>query len=339
MSTLTDRYVGSVARRLPESQRDEVVAEVRAMIADMLEARAEATAPEAVDPDPEAADLDHSRSPGLPHPDPTAEAAVLEELGSPESLAREFARTPQHLIGPRFYRTYLWALTWLLPTVGVITLVASGLAHSLTVHPVELGGLLGTAIGRTVSALLTVFAVLTLVFALVDRAESGTAPGRSPRRWTVDQLEEIAPSGSSVRGDGIVSLILLVLLAALPLVPTTFLYVGHLNDGEPFVNPDLGVGWFVGYWALLAGLAAIAAVHVATNRTTAATRIATIGVDILMAAFLTVALLTQEVMHPDLGNASLLDTEVWLIPLIWVLTAWNIVSTLRTHRAAATAGD
>ena len=92
MSTLTDRYVGSVARRLPESQRDEVVAEVRAMIADMLEARAEA-----VDPDPEAADLDHSRSPGLPHPDPTAEAAVLEELGSPESLAREFARTPQQI--------------------------------------------------------------------------------------------------------------------------------------------------------------------------------------------------------------------------------------------------
>src|SRR5699024_6568366 len=75
-------------------------------------------------------------------------------------------------------------------------------------------------------------------------------------RGTIGRLEDVAPSGSTVRADAIVALVFIVLLASVPLLPTSVFYVGHLNDGEPFVNPELGAVWFIGYWALLAAITA-----------------------------------------------------------------------------------
>lgn len=64
MSTLSSRYVTAVSRSVPESQREDVEAEVAASIEDLTEARLEAGTPPA-----------------------DVERAVLPELGDPMRLA------------------------------------------------------------------------------------------------------------------------------------------------------------------------------------------------------------------------------------------------------------
>ena len=124
MSTLTDRYVWAVIRSVPGRQRTELEAEVRALVADAIEAQA------AADPtNPEA-----------------AERAALSELGDPGVLAGRYADRTQYLIGPKLFPEWRRLLTTLLPIVppivGVVVLAANLLSGSTVGQAIVAG--LGT---------------------------------------------------------------------------------------------------------------------------------------------------------------------------------------------------
>lgn len=330
MRTLTDRYVHAVVRRVPEAMRPEVTADVIAMIADMVEARQDERTAGAGGASGADGDL-------------AVEVAVLEELGDPAVLAREYSDSPQHLIGPQYFPVYTWFLMWVLPVVLVIALVAHGLSYTLSTPDAHIGGLLGTAIGQSIPAVLIAFAAVTLLFAIIERATpmgaqsggrvraSAASPGHRPQ-WTVDSLEDVPPGGASVRADAIVSLVFLVLLALVPFVPTTAVYVGGLNDGETFVNPDLGLFWLIGYWVLLAVTAVGAVLRIRRRRLSTGLVALDMITDLVMAVFLTIALLTQDVLHPAIEALTSLPVELWAIPLIWAITIWDQVSTVRGYR-------
>ena len=89
-TSLTDRYVDAAMRTVPENQRDDLAAELRASIDDQVEARVEQG---------DARDA--------------AERAVLTDLGDPEKLAAQYTDRPLWLVGPRYYLTW-WRLTKLL---------------------------------------------------------------------------------------------------------------------------------------------------------------------------------------------------------------------------------
>ncbi|SLM99417.1 hypothetical protein [Brevibacterium yomogidense] len=342
MRTLTDRYVHAVVRRVPDAMRPEVTADVTAMIADMTEARmADARMTEAR----------HDEIAAATEADVEAavEIAVLEELGDPAVLAREYSDSPQHLIGPQYFPVYTWLLTWVLPVALVAALVSNGLSYTLSTADAHIGGLLGTAIGKSIPAVFIAFAAVTILFAIIERATPmGTQAGtdnaaeqvgeklrpvaaRRPR-WTVDSLKEVPPGGTSVRADAILSLVFLVLLALVPFVPTTAVYVGHLNDGETFINPDLGLFWLIGYWVLLAVTAVGAVLRIRRRRLSTGLVALDMITDLVMAVFLTIALLTQDVLHPAIEALTSLPVELWAIPLIWAITIWDQVSTVRGYR-------
>ena len=90
-SSLTDRYVAATLRSLPDRQRQDIEAELRALVAD---ARREA----GVDAD-------------------SAERQVLTELGAPARLAASYSDRSLNLIGPEFYLDYVRVLTVLLSTL------------------------------------------------------------------------------------------------------------------------------------------------------------------------------------------------------------------------------
>ncbi|GAA2098702.1 MULTISPECIES: HAAS signaling domain-containing protein [Brevibacterium] len=316
MSTLTTAYTDAVAARVPEAGREEIAREVAAMIEEMVEARLEQAGPDHDEPEHAA-----------------VEREVLEELGDPARLAREYARTPQHLIGPDWYPVFLWCVRWILPLAGVCALVANGVVYAATEPEPHLGGLIGATLGEAIGAVLTAFAAVTLLLAVVERTTAPEAAPGNRRKWTVEMLQGRAPSGSTVRADATVSLVLLALLAALPFVPTTFLYVGHLNNGETFVNPELGAGWLAGYWALLALLAVTEAWKAVQARLTPANAFTGIAVDAVLTAFLTVALLTQPVLHPALDGDGLFDTQLLTLAGVWVIFAWDLIATLRALRS------
>jgi hypothetical protein len=350
MHSLTDRYVHAVVRRVPEALRPDVTA----MIADMTEARTEA-AHENEDAEAAAASADTgTTAEAAAGSAARVEVAVLEELGDPAALARAYSGSPQHLIGPDHFPTYRWVLAWVIPLALVVALTLNGLTYVVSTPDAHLGGLLGTAIGQSVPTVFIAFGAVTLLFAIIERSgpiavartgtsgsgEPGTSappPGTSARRradasrrWTVDRLEDVAP-GSSVRADAVVALIITGLLALIPLIPTTALYVGHLTDGETFINPELGLPWLIGYWVLLAAMAATAIWRISRPRLTT-TRVAIDMVtDLAMAVFLTVALLTQDVIHPAIAAAGDLPVQLLTVVFIWAIVIWDQVATVRAY--------
>lgn len=319
MSALTDIYVDNVIRHLPENSRADIASEITATIDDMVDDRLG-----------EEQESNAERTAAV-------ERDVLEELGDPAALAREYSRSPQHFIGPRSYPLFLWTLRWILPAVGFIALISNIVVTFAADPQAPLGAAIGPAVGNTVIALLTTFAVITIIIGLGDRGlDDGAADPFRRRRsseWTIDDLDRRDSHSRQIRAEAGLGLVFIMALAAVPIIPTSLLYVGHLNDGEPFINPDLGIGWLLGYWGFLALLAAVEVVKFATA--SARPTVAFIGgiIDVAMAVFLTIALITQPVLHPELTSAHDADIQQTITVIaIWIIVIWDQASTWRIYR-------
>ena len=164
MSTLTDRYVWAVLREAPESQRPDLEPEIRALVADAIEARAdrefEATA---------------------------RERAALLELGEPDVLAARYADRTMYLIGPRLFPEWRRLLTMLVPLVSVIVGIVAGAAGFIDGRD-PVGAIVGGITTGIMVAIQTVFWI-TLVFAVIERVGSHV-PSPLPA-WSPDHLPEL----------------------------------------------------------------------------------------------------------------------------------------------------
>ena len=319
MSALTDIYVDNVIGHLPERSRDDIAAEITATIHDMVEARL--------------GSLDHPAGEQAF----AAEREVLEELGDPVLLSREYSNSPQQLIGPKSYSVFIWSLRWVLPAVAVLSVLTNVVVHIATTPEVQIGTLLGQTIGSTVTALLTAFAIITILIGLGDRGlDGGTAqklPGTRSAAWTIDDLHRRDARGTQIRAEAILSLVFIALLATIPLIPTSLFYVGHLNNGEPFINPELGTGWLLGYWAFLALMAIVEVIKLVRASATPVLLLIGAFIDVVMAVFLTIALLTQNVLHPELTTVAGAEVQqILTVVAIWIIVVWDQISTWRTHR-------
>ncbi len=164
---LVDRYVYAVTRSLPESQRADIEKELRASIADAIEARIEAGEKPAA-----------------------AEKAALNDLGDPMRLASEYADRPMWLIGPKYYFDWIRLLKLLFAIVLPIVFAVFFIIGFIQ------GGV-GQAFGGAFSIIFTVAVHLafwpTAIFALVERYGK---PNRSGTRnelpdWSIDLLPEL----------------------------------------------------------------------------------------------------------------------------------------------------
>ena len=221
---LMERYIYAVTRRLPRAQREEIADELRELIGDMLEA-----------------------NPGI------GMEGVLLELGDPAEFAGRYASPDQCLIGPAYFENYKWLLKVVLlcATIPVFLLSwGSGVIEHWQdgFYQALVRGLAG-GITNAVSAGLTGFGAVTLVFAAVERYERRSRDGK--RRWTPADLKEEPyqpaagkfsasppnwnPSGLSPvpdqkarisRGDSIVSIVFIVIFCALLIfIPDLFFLV------------------------------------------------------------------------------------------------------------------
>ncbi|MET3860948.1 hypothetical protein ABIE38_001873 [Dietzia sp. 2505] len=327
MSTLTDRYIAEVVRRLPGSASDDISAEISATIDDMV-----------------AAELDRPGDGDAP-PDPDSiERAVLGRLGDPAALARRYSGTRHYLIGPEVYPAWLRVVRWLLPIVGALAALTSAIVYVVTAPQAELGGLIGEVVSGVVSALLWAFAAWTLIVVIVERAtpEGDRNPLTTSATWDPSELDH-PRARPDTRIDAIVSLNLLAVLAAVPFVPSTFLYIGHLNGGEPVVNPDIPTVWLAGYLALIGVLALVQIRRLARPGASRRRLAVEVVSDVAFGAFLTALVLSQDsVIHPDLVSAGGDDLPAaairWsVIATVWVIVIWDQVETLRAHRRDTTA--
>ena len=144
-TTLTDRYVDAAMRTVPDKQRDDLGAELRASIDDQIEARVDG---------------------GEPHD--AAERAVLTELGDPDKLAAGYTDRPLHLIGPRYYLDWWRLLKLLLLIVLPAAAFGIGLAQTLAGQPI--GSIIGSLITTLLSVAVNLCFWTTLVFAVIEES-------------------------------------------------------------------------------------------------------------------------------------------------------------------------
>ncbi len=238
--TLTDRYIDAAMRTVPEAQRADLAAELRASIDDQIEARvASGDTPEA------------------------AERAVLTDLGDPDKLAAGYTDRPLWLVGPRYFLQW-WRLLKLLLWI-VIPSAVFGVSLSMVLDGATFGEIMGAIwpLALTVGVHLAFWT--TLVFVIVERSEGrGKALPFEP--WTVDDLPDPRP-----RGAGLSELVAsLVFLAAAAGAILWDLFVGFVpsEPGLSFLDPGLWPGWILGLFALMALEAALAVTVYALRRWT-----------------------------------------------------------------------
>lgn len=232
--TLTDRYVSAALRTVPEAQRADIAAELRASIADQVDAR---------------------RAAGEPVEE--AERAVLTDLGDPERLAAGYTDRPLFLIGPRYFlewKRLLVLLLWIVPPCA-----AFGVALGQVLSGAHLGTVIGTTFAITISVIAHVAFWVTLVFALIERYESrGGRHALAP--WTLDRLPEKRATGATL-GDLIGTLVWLALVVGAVLWDR-FLGLAYVGKKwMPFLAEGLWPWWMTGFFVLIS-LAALLAVAV-----------------------------------------------------------------------------
>lgn len=316
MSVLTQRYIDRVVAHLPEDQREDISLELAALTSDMREERRAAGADEV-----------------------TAERETLEQLGDPTRLAAQYRNAPNVLIGPELYPVFVRAVQWLLPLVLVVTLIVNIVVYSATEASAAIGEMIGQIVGPMLNALVWTLGILTLFFWVFERVagpqdKTALAQG-GRRRWSVDSLETEVVNARDARSEAIVSIIMLIFFALLPLIPTTFLYVGHLNEGGPFVNQALWNFWLPTYYALI-GLSALLNVWTIARGRLSKPRIVLRAIlDVVAGAFLTALFLTQEVLDPAIDSGIIQSSgasdwvDVLYIAVIWGVVAWDLFACVK----------
>lgn len=172
MSTLTDRYVWGVVRAVPESQRPELEPEIRAMIADAIDARMANGSPA--------------------EPADAVERAVLTELGDPEVLAARYTDRTLYLIGPAYFLVWKRLLLTLLPVVVPIVAIVAMAARSFA-GDASIGDILAAGFTVAFNVAIQLVFWFTVVFAVIERGELRSAVAGAD--WTPDRLPVLPAPG------------------------------------------------------------------------------------------------------------------------------------------------
>lgn len=220
--TLTDRYVHAATRRLADDQRDDVAMELRAGIADRIEAlRAENPI------------LDEE----------AAEHAALVELGDPDALSASYAGTPQQLIGPELFpawsRVMRAVLVTVVPLVTVILMTIDAFSGE------SIGSIAGHGAWMAMALVVHISFWITLSFVIVERSSEGglTQKSLGIAPWTPESLPEPPRGPRGSLGETLTNVAWLAILGVLLVWQQVAPMVRIDGERLPVINPDLWSFW------------------------------------------------------------------------------------------------
>ena len=214
-----DRYLAAIARHLPKAEAADIIAELREnLLSEIEEKEAELGRPLG------AKELD----------------ALLTAFGHPLALAARYGKA-RYLIGPEIYPFWtatlrvVFGILAAIVVVGLIVAAASGELQSRQV---------ADGLAQVVPKFLSAFAIVTLVFAVMERSWNG----RMRLKWSPRQLPP--PRSSGRKPLGIVSE--MVAGAVALLWWTGFVQFSALIPIPPFVHIHLAHVWAELYWIIAA---------------------------------------------------------------------------------------
>lgn len=276
-ATLTDRYIDTVMRTIPEGQRADLARELSGSIADQIEARlAGGQAPE------------------------VAEREVLTDLGDPERLAAEYTDRPLWLLGPRYYLTW-WRLTKVLWAI-VPVCAAFGVALGQSLAGESLGAIVGTVLGVTLAVIMHIGFWTTLVFVIIERSTHSADIGLLGP-WSPDDLPEPRQRGAGL-ADLVASLVFLAIMAG-AILWDHFIGLAYTagTGWISFLAPHLWP-WWIGALFVVFGLKGLLAISVhARGRWDVGAATSNLVLNIVTAGGALWLLSQQQLINPDLFPA------------------------------------
>lgn len=296
-TTLTDRYIDAAMRTVPEQQRGDLSAELRASIEDQIEARVE-------------------QGEGFD----AAEFAVLTELGDPDRLAAGYTDRPLWLVGPRYFLDW-WRLLKLLLWI-VIPIAGVAVALGQTLSGADIGEIIAQTVVVAMNVALQLFFWVTLIFVILERTGHETM---TAGRWTPDRLPEPRQRGAGL-SDLVASLVFLGVAAGAILWDrfVGFAYV----DGEwmPFLSPALWP-WWIGALFVLMALEALLAISVyAKGRWDAGSATVNLFLNLTIAGGALWLLTRQELVNPEFLAAVLPDADASVTAIVSTVFGFAIVA-------------
>lgn len=305
MTTLSERYVHAATRFVQAAdERRELELELRERIEDTV---------------------DGLRTDGVPPEE--AERAALVQLGDPLRLSAEYRQRPMHLIGPRFFYTWLRVVVVVAATAGPIVGLITALSE------ISSGGAVGETIvagfGTALSVATAAAFWVTLFFAVAERV----APQVSEAAWTPEMLPQLPTgtgTGASRRTDMIASLVSIAVVTVLLL----WQQIGSpfLDDGVrvPVLDPALWVPWLLLLVALLVA-SGLHAVWLYRSGWTWAVATVNAVVGVAFAAVVVPLLLQERLLNPRLvellGWSGQLTTGLRIAAAsIVAITLWGVVA-------------
>lgn len=278
--TLTDRYVWSVLKSLPESKRLDIDRELRASIADDVDARVESGEEPAA-----------------------AERAVLLDLGEPARLAASYTGRTLGLIGPELYPGYV-ALLKMLYAVVLPVVAAAYFVIQLLVGA-ERGGLIGSTVAVVLSLIVHLGFWTTLVFAIAER--TGTSMKNIPTfdrgPFDPDRLPSVVTNTGTGRSDLIASLVVL-LLVPFALVWQQFTpIIGDSDEPLPILAPALWSFWLPYLIVMMVLAAGFAVALYRTGRWTWPLVAVNAVLSLAVAIPFAVLMATGELLNPEFVDA------------------------------------
>ena len=302
--TLTDRYVAATLRRVPADQHADLEQELRASVADAVEAKVEAGT------DPARAETD-----------------VLNDLGDPDRLAADLAGRPLYLIGPTLYLDWLRllkVLLWVSLIPGAIVLATD------LVDGDAVGSAIWSGIWTTASVALQIAFWTTLVFVLLERYGTPRSQDELTGPWTVDRLPSERAPREVTLADTVVSVGLLVLVAAVLLLQNVATYRGPDGTAVPVLQPDLWPVWTGVLVALVAVEIVLTILVYARGRWTVGLAVANTVVGALFAGAVVWLASADRLVNPAFLDVTGGDSVTWLSNAIiagtLVITGWDVVS-------------
>lgn len=149
---IIDRYIYEVGNRLPRKSRRDVQVELHTLLHETLEERA--------------------RQAGRPA-DAELAGQILREFGAPQEVADRYAPRARYVIGPRWYPTYILIakiIAIVLPSVLAAFLIVALVFSKGPLAPLSVGKV-ARMFWTFISSGLLNLAILTLVFAIVERTQ------------------------------------------------------------------------------------------------------------------------------------------------------------------------
>lgn len=149
---LIERYLMAVGSHLPKKGRQDVQAEIRTLVEDMLEDRYPGSAP-----------------------DEGQVSAVLNELGDPQKMAAKF-QPEKYLIGPKTYPFFIKVLQIVLAAVSGALLLSLIISNSFFTTggftQMDWGTIFLNFLQSVYTGLLSAFATLVIIFHIIERTTS-----------------------------------------------------------------------------------------------------------------------------------------------------------------------